>query len=228
MKNIIVTGIYGNLGSAVATKFLDKGFRVIGTTTRQQASEFANNGNVEISTVDLMQEDNANSFVKNAIEKFTLINVAVLTVGGFVTGDLEKTRAGDIQEQIQLNFATAWNVAQPIFSHMMQQGKGRIFLIGSKAGWDLRQSKSAVAYGMSKSLIFRLGELLNEEAKGTNVVTSVVIPSIIDTAQNRKSMPDADFSKWVEPGAIADLIFFYSSPEAEGIREPVIKIYNNS
>ncbi|MEO5945606.1 MAG: hypothetical protein ABIP79_02230, partial [Chitinophagaceae bacterium] len=62
-------------------------------------------------------------------------------------------------------------------------------------------------YGLSKSLIFRLAELLNEEAKNTDVITCVVIPSTIDTPQNRKSMPDADFSKWVTPEKLADLIY---------------------
>jgi len=69
---------------------------------------------------------------------------------------------------------------------------------------------------------------MNDEAKGYNVVTSVVVPSTIDTPQNRKSMPDADPSKWVKPEAIADVINFYCSDEASVLREPIIKVYNNS
>ena len=85
-----------------------------------------------------------------------------------------------------------------------------------------------VAYGLAKSLIFRLAELMNAEAKGTNVVTSVIVPSTIDTPQNRKSMPDADPTKWVKPEAIADVIYFYCTDAAAVLREPVIKVYNNS
>ncbi len=70
-----------------------------------------------------------------------------------------------------------------------------------------------VAYGLAKSLIFRLAELMNDEAKGTNVVTSVVVPGTIDTPQNRKAMPDADPSKWVRPETIADVIHFYCTRE---------------
>jgi len=69
---------------------------------------------------------------------------------------------------------------------------------------------------------------MNDEAKGTNVVSSVVVPSTIDTAQNRKTMPDADPSKWVTPEAIADIIYFHCTDAAAAIREPVIKVYNNS
>jgi NAD(P)-dependent dehydrogenase (short-subunit alcohol dehydrogenase family) len=85
-----------------------------------------------------------------------------------------------------------------------------------------------VAYGLAKSLIFRLSELMNDEAKGKNVVTSVVVPSTIDTPQNRKAMPDADPSNWVKPEAIADIIYFYCTNTAAALREPVINVYGNS
>jgi len=111
---------------------------------------------------------------------------------------------------------------------MMEKGRGRIFMVGSRPGLDMRNSKGMVAYGLSKSLIFRLAELMNDEAKGTDVVVSVIAPSTIDTPQNRKSMPDADYSKWVDPDEIAHIIHFYTTPDANGLREPVLKIYNKS
>ncbi len=56
----------------------------------------------------------------------------------------------------------------------------------------------------------------------------VVVPSTIDTPQNRKGMPDADPSKWVKAEAIADVIYFYCTKEASVLREPLIKVYNNA
>ena len=85
-----------------------------------------------------------------------------------------------------------------------------------------------VAYSLAKSLIFRLVELMNDEAKGKNVVTSVVVPSTIDTPQNRKSMPDVNPANWVKAEQIADIIYFYCSEKAEVLREPVIKVYSNA
>ena len=105
---------------------------------------------------------------------------------------------------------------------------GRIFLIGSRPGMNATDGKGMIAYGLAKSLLFRLAALMNEESKGTNVVTSVIVPSTIDTTPNRKSMPDADFDTWVKPEAIADVIYFYCTEEAAVLREPVIKVYNNS
>lgn len=71
----------------------------------------------------------------------------------------------------------------------------------------MKNSKGMVAYGLSKSLLFRLAELMNDEAVGTGVKTVVIVPSTIDTPQNRAAMPGADFSKWQTPEFIADIIF---------------------
>jgi NAD(P)-dependent dehydrogenase (short-subunit alcohol dehydrogenase family) len=152
----------------------------------------------------------------------------VLTVGGFAMGKIAETKTADIHKQYKLNFETAYNVARPAFVQMMQQGNGRIFIIGSKPGLSAKNGKGMVAYGLGKSLIFRLAELMNDEAKGHNVVISVVVPSTIDTPQNRKAMPDAAFDSWVKPEAIADAIYFYCTDAAAVLREPVIKVYNNA
>jgi hypothetical protein len=69
---------------------------------------------------------------------------------------------------------------------------------------------------------------MNDEAKGHNVITSVIAPSTIDTPQNRQSMPNADPSKWVKPESIAEVIYFYCTEEASALREPVLKVYNNA
>ena len=143
-------------------------------------------------------------------------------------GSIAETKTNDIYKQYQLNFETAYNIARPVFLQMMKQNSGRIFLIGSRPGLDAAKGKGMIAYSLSKSLIFHLAELMNKEAKGKNVVTSVLVPSTIDTPQNRKSMPAADFGSWVQPGQIADVIYFYANDKAAVLREPVIKIYNNS
>jgi len=184
--------------------------------------------NFETAVVDLMQEEDAREFVDGLVTKRGHIDAAILTVGGFAMGDIAVTKTADISKQYKLNFETAYNVARPVFLQMMKQGQGRIFLIGSRPGSNMKNSLGMVAYGLAKSLIFRLAEILNEEATGTNVVTSVVIPSTIDTKPNRASMPDADFTKWVTPEAIANVIWFYCSEEGLALREPVIKMYGGA
>ena len=226
-KTIIITGTEGNLGQAVTKKFIDNGYNVIGTVHKKENSKFTVN-NFQQVELDLLNEENSQIFVSGIIEKYNEIDIAVLTAGGFAMGDIAKTKTSDIAKQYQLNFETAYNIARPVFLQMIKQDKGRIFLIGSRQGLDILNGKGALAYSFSKSLLFRLAEVMNEETKGKNVVVSVIVPSIIDTPQNRESMPAADFSNWVPTSQIADVIYFYSSEEGCSIREPVIKIYNNS
>jgi NAD(P)-dependent dehydrogenase (short-subunit alcohol dehydrogenase family) len=229
MKTIIVTGASGNLGQAVVKKFLKENYYVVGTVIPNDKVQI-NTGdkNFETADVDLLDEDAAGQFTDHVIAGQGKIDIAVLTAGGFTMGKIAETKATDIAKQYKLNFETAYNLARPVFLQMLKQGSGRIFLVGSKPGIDMHNSKGMVAYGLSKSLIFRLAELMNDEAKGTNVVTSVLVPSTIDTPANRESMPDADFRKWVTPEAIADVIYFYCSDEAVVLRETVIKVYGNS
>lgn len=234
MKIAIVTGASGNMGQEVVRKFIKEGYKVIGTVipndpVPMDAITIGLPGDkFEKVIVDLMNEDDSAKFIDSVILKYGSIDAAVLTVGGFAMGSIAETKTSDIYKQYKLNFETAYNVARPVFTQMMEQGSGRIFIIGSKPGLSSVNSKGMVAYGLAKSLIFRLAELMNAEAKGKNVVTAVIVPSTIDTPQNRVSMPDADPAKWVKPEAIADVIYFYCTDEAAVLREPVIKVYNNA
>ena len=228
-KTAIITGAAGNMGQAIVKKFLKEGYHVTGTIVpNDPASIDIDDENFEKIAVDLMSEEAAEKAVNEIITKNKTIDAAVLTVGGFAIGKITDTKSADVLKQYKLNFETAYHVARPVFTQMMQQGSGRIFLVGSRPGLSAKDGKGMVAYGLSKSLIFRLAELMNDEAKGTNVVTCVLVPSIIDTPQNRKSMPDADFSSWVKAEAIADTVYFYYTDEAAALREPVIKLYNKS
>ena len=225
----IVTGASGNLGQAVIKKFIDEGYFVIGTVIPNDtvpvdfpADKF------EKVVVDLMSEDDSQKFIESVVAKHGSINAAILTVGGFAMGKIADTKTSDIAKQYKLNFETAYNTARPIFVQMLNQNNGRIFIIGSKPGLDAKNSKGMIAYGLAKSLIFRLAELMNDEAKGKNVVTSVIVPSTIDTPQNRKAMPDAHFDNWVKAEAIADVIYWHCTGEGSVVREPVIKVYNNA
>jgi len=228
-KIAIVTGASGNLGQAVIKKFISEGFFVVGTVlpndpivSNYQKESF------ESVAVDLLDEDASRKFVESVVTKFGRLDVAVLTVGGFAAGKISETVTKDITRQYKLNFETAYNIAQPSFVHMTSQNNGRIFIIGSRPGLDAKRGKGMVAYGLAKSLVFRLAELLNDEAKGQNVVTSIVVPSTIDTETNRKAIPHGDFDSWVKADQIANVIFYYSSEAASALREPVIKVYNNA
>jgi NAD(P)-dependent dehydrogenase (short-subunit alcohol dehydrogenase family) len=227
-KIAIVTGAAGNLGQAVVKKFLAGGYAVIGTMRSNDDAKDIAGDKFEKAIVDLTDDEASSDFIQSVIKKYGRIDVAVLTAGGFAMGSLEDTTFTDIMQQYSINFETAYNVGRPAFLQMMKQNSGRIFFIGSKAGLSAKEGKAVIAYGLTKSLVIRLAELMNEEAKGHDVVTAVIVPGTIDTPQNRKSMPDADPEKWVKAESIADILYFHCTDQAAAIREPVIKIYNHS
>jgi NAD(P)-dependent dehydrogenase (short-subunit alcohol dehydrogenase family) len=228
-KTAIVTGGSGNLGQAIIKKFIAEDYFVIGTVIPNDPAPFNYPAeSFEKAVVDLTSEEDSQEFVDFVISKYGNVSVAILTVGGFTAGNIAETKTSDIRKQYRLNFETAYNIARPVFLQMIKQGSGRIFFPGSKPGLDARNGKSTVAYGLAKSLLFRLADLFNIEAKGQNVVTSVVIPSTIDTESNRKSTPTANFNDWVKAEQIAEVISYYCSESAIALREPLIKVYNNA
>jgi len=149
-------------------------------------------------------------------------------VGGFTIGNVAATKSGDIKKQIGLNFDTAYHVARPLFLHMLENNKGRIVFIGSRPALKAADGKNVIAYGLSKSLLFKLAEYLNAAAKGKNVTVTVVAPGTIDTPVNRKEMPDANPGNWVKPEELAETFEFILSDGASSLRETVLKVYGNS
>lgn len=225
-KTVIVSGANGQLGRAVVLKFIHDGYQVI-ALIRKKESEMAV-GNLEEIEIDLKDENHCIEVVNAIVLKYGRIDAAVLTAGGFAMGDIVSTKTSDVNTQYDLNFVTSYNIARPVMQQMLKQEKGRLFLIGSKAGLDVSKAKRTIAYALAKSLLFRLAELFNGMVKGENIVTAVVVPSIIDTPQNRIDMPEAEFNNWVTTEQIAQTISYYCSEEADAIRDPVIKIYNRS
>ena len=229
MKTVIITGANGNLGSTVTGSFLSKDYKVIATVRKEEdRNEFEDHPNLQVEVLDLTDEAKTEAFARKVIEQNGPIDGALLLVGGFAAGNIAATGSADIKKQITLNFDTAYHLTRPLFQHMMEQNKGRIVFIGSRPALQASAGKSLVAYGLSKSLLFKLAEYLNAEAKGKNVTVTVIAPSTIDTETNRKSMPDADFEKWVKPGALAEIMEFIVSGKGDPLRETVLKVYNNA
>ncbi len=228
-KLVIITGANGNLGSATVKKFLNEGYRVIAVDAKDNHLAFASNSpNFEHHSVDLTSEDSTESFVKSITSKHGKVDAALMLVGGFAMGNLESTSGEDIHKMFSLNFETAYFVSRPLLKHMKDNGYGRLVFIGARPALKPAQGKGAVAYALTKSLLFKLADLINEETKGTNIVASVVVPSTIDTEINRQSMPDANADTWVKPEQIAEVLEFICGDKGMPVREAVYKVYNNA
>lgn len=228
-KTIIITGANGNLGTAVVKKFLDQDYKVIAVDHSGSHLGFADrNPQFELHGIDLTDEAECKTFINEAIGLYGNIDCGVLLAGGFEMGGIDTTDTAQLRKMFSLNFETAYHIARPLFQHMIQNGYGRLVFTGARPGINLQEGTNKMAYALSKSLLFNLAEILNNEAKGKNVTVSVIAPSTIDTPPNRESMPNAKYDNWVKPEQIADVLSFICSDSGNILRESIYKVYNNA
>lgn len=232
MKSIIVTGAAGNMGRAVVRRFIRDGYTVyaaLGLGENSQAfHEHVNSDKVHTQFLNLTDETVTEGYVKSIIAQDPDVDTAVCIVGGWQPGAMAETTAYELDKMIKLNFYTAFNIARPLLEHFERQGSGQFVFIGARPALNPAEAKNQVAYALSKSLLFRLAEIINDQGKFKNIRASVVVPSTLDTPQNRAAMPDADFSEWITPEAAADTIAFLLGDTGNTMRETVIKLYNKA
>ncbi|HEU4632782.1 MAG TPA: SDR family NAD(P)-dependent oxidoreductase [Flavisolibacter sp.] len=228
-RTIIITGANGNLGTAVTTLFLNRGYKVLATVYDEEAKkEMPVHPRLQATVLNLTNEEETTAFIQSVISTHHQIDGALMLVGGFAMGDIAATKNDDIKKQISLNFDTAYHVARPLLAHMLANNYGRLVFVGARPALQASAGKSMVAYGLSKSLLFKLAEYINEETKGKNVTATVVVPSTLDTAINRQSMPGANPGDWVKPEDLAGILEFICSDNSSSLRETVLKVYNNA
>lgn len=229
MKYILVTGANGNLGKAITTKFLEEGHRVTALISPRHPAGFMKHERLRIFQADLGREKETAQVISQALEGENTLDMGVLTVGGFGMGRLPDTPSEEVEKMVMLNFITAYHTVRPLFKHLAAQNNGgQIILIGARPVFDSGAAAQMVAYSLSKTLVIKLAEIINEEGKDKGITASVVVPSIIDTPQNREAMPEADVSGWVTPDEIAGNILHLLTPAGQQLKKVVLKVYGNS
>lgn len=228
-KTILITGAAGNLGSAVIKKFIENDYQIAALVSDRGAKKLKTTTNLKIYPVDLLDEIKAQQTVNQIVEDSGNLDMAVLTAGGFAMGNLADTGEEELNKMYRLNFLTAYHIARQVYIQMQEQEDGgQIIFTGSRPAIHPGSAKDMLSYAFSKSLVFRLAEVINEEGKSSGISASVIVPGIIDTAQNRSAMPDADFADWVSASEIADNIYHLSTPAGKQLRESIIKVYGDS
>lgn len=227
MKNILITGASGNLGKATVATFLKEGYNVIVIVS--PGKKLSLGKDVQTYEANLTDEQACQKVITEILASYPHLHAALLLVGGYAPGTIQNSDSTALKKMMSLNFDTSYFIARPLFQHMLSQsGGGRIIFVGSRSALKPKEGKNAIAYALSKSLIFKLAELLNAEGASKNVTASVIVPSIIDTKENRAAMPDKDFTMWVKPEDIAKAMVYLCSEEGLPLRETVLKIYNRA
>ena len=219
-KAIVITGALGALGKVVAEEAFSHGAAVAGID--HAASQMpATPQRIEIGGVDLTDTAQAKQAIDSAATHFGRLDVLINIAGGFA---FETTADGDPktwQRMYALNVMTALNASRAAIPHLAASGAARIINIGAIGG--LQAASGMGPYAASKSGVHRLTEALAAEHKG-RITVNAVLPSIIDTAANRASMPNADFSKWVTPKELADVILFLASDAASAVTGALLPV----
>lgn len=231
MKSILITGAGGNLGRAVINEFSadHKIYAALGLGEDARFFEsHPNKANIETEFINLTDETACEAYVKKIMSLAGSLQSAILLVGGWQKGQLEETRLAELDKMIKLNFATAFNVARPLYEYFKRSGTGRFVFIGARPAIKPDEAKDQFAYAISKSMVIKMAEVINQSGTGSNIKAHVLIPSVIDTPQNRAAMPDTDPSKWVNPIHIAESIKFLLGDAGHNLSETVLKLYNQS
>jgi NAD(P)-dependent dehydrogenase (short-subunit alcohol dehydrogenase family) len=229
MKNVLITGAGGHLGRACLREFTGSDFHIIAIVSPGKKNSIPPPFTGSVHEINLTDEGQVNDRLEEVIHIHSSIDIALLLVGGFEMGDISQAGSDQLKRMMSLNFDATYYTARKLFAHMAgQKNGGRIVMVGSRPALEPQGGKSALAYALSKSLIFKLAELLNAEGKDKNVVCSIIVPSVIDTPENRTSMPKSDPSRWVKADEIAAIIKTSTTGPGEKLRDPVIKIYGMS
>jgi NAD(P)-dependent dehydrogenase (short-subunit alcohol dehydrogenase family) len=219
-RAIVVTGALGALGKVVAESALARGAFVAGVdyakADRQISAE-----HIEIGGVDLSDAGQAQQAIDTVAKHFGRLDALINIAGGFTFETVAEGSPASWQRMYALNVLTALNASRAAIAYLANSPAGRIVNIGAMGA--LQAGAGMGAYAASKAGVHRLTEALAAEWKG-NITVNAVLPSTIDTAANRASMPNADFSKWVAPRELAEVILFLASDAASGITGALIPV----
>ena len=220
-RSIIVTGGFGVLGHVVAGAFAAAGDKVARIDFAPEAKEQIA-GALDIGGVDLTDAAATQAAIDKVAAAQGGVDVLVNIAGGFAWETLEDGSLGSWAKMQAMNLTTCVTMTKLALPLLTQSSAGRIVNIG--AGAAIKAAMGMGAYAASKSGVHRLTEALAEELAGKSVTVNAILPSIIDTPTNRADMPDADFSQWVKPEAIADVILFLASDAARSVTGALVPV----
>jgi NAD(P)-dependent dehydrogenase (short-subunit alcohol dehydrogenase family) len=222
--SVIVTGAFGVLGAAVARRFGADGAH-LGLIDRVSTPAWAQatlSAECLRGDVDLADATAARAAVDTLVKVAGGLDVLVNVAGGFEWQPLAAGTAEVWERMFTINLKTAVSACSAALPHLSARGGGRIINIG--AGAAARAAAGMGAYGASKAGVERLTESLAEELKDRNILVNTVLPGTLDTPRNRADMPQADFSRWVAPEALADVVAFLASPAARAVTGAAIRV----
>jgi len=225
-RTVMVTGAAGNLGRAVATAFAARGAALVLVDRSEETLRKAFGGDDArhmLAAADLLDAAQVAQVVQRAVARFGRIDVLANLAGGFRMGEaVHETSDATWNFLMDLNARTLLNTVRAVVPQMLGAGGGRIVNVGAAAAQ--KGVARMGAYVAAKSAVIRLTEAMAAELRENNINVNCVLPTIIDTPENRAAMPDADPGRWVAPEALADVIVFLASDAARAIHGAAVPV----
>ena len=222
----IITGASGNLGRAVVKAFQERGARTVLFDMHRAHLEQAFGSETErmrFAALNLLDSSQVEAAVKATVARFGRIDALANLAGGFKMGPpVHATSDADWNFLLDLNARTVLNMARAVVPQMLERGGGKIVNIGA-----FTAQKGAAhmgAYVASKAVVIRLTESMAAELREKNINVNCVLPTTLDTPQNRAEMPTADPKRWVATEDLANVIVFLCSDAARAIHGAAIPV----
>lgn len=231
-KVVLITGAAGNLGRAAAAVYAKAGASLAladldGEGLARTQTDLDGTTTIKGYPTDLMDQDSVNQTLARIKSELGPVDVLANIAGGFTMGPpLYETSDQDWDLMMGLNLESVFHACRAVIPHMLEKGQGSIVNVSARAATEGKARMGP--YSASKAGVVSLTQTLAAEHKTDNINVNCILPGTIDTPQNRESMPEADFSLWVEPAALADVILFLSSHAARAVTGAAIPVYGKS
>ena len=223
-KVAIVTGGSGAIGTAVVRSLLDEGATVVvaGRSALARVED-----RLSFVETDVTNEESVHSLVERVAAVHGTVHALFNVAGGFKYGPaVDELAMADWDSLLDLNLKSAFLCMKHVLPVMKEQRYGRIVSVAARSG--LKGDAMVAPYAVSKGGVILLTQTVAEESKAYGVTANAVLPSIVDTPANRASMPDADFSAWVAPADLAEVMVFLASDRARAVTGAAVPVYNRA
>jgi NAD(P)-dependent dehydrogenase (short-subunit alcohol dehydrogenase family) len=225
-RTVIVTGAAGNLGKAVANAFADAGANLVLVDLKRESLEKAfgsESDHRSFAPANLLDMAETLGIARAALARFGRIDVLCNIAGGFRMGEtVHETSDENWNFLFDINTRTLLHAARAVVPHMLSAGGGKIVNVGAFSAQ--RGVGQMGAYTASKSTVIRLTEAMAAELRDKNINVNCVLPTTIDTPENRAAMPKANPAKWVAPGDLANVIVFLASDAARAVHGAAVPV----
>ena len=219
---VFITGAKGGLGSLITRRFLETGATVVGASRSISQQDFPGPNFIALA-VDFTKAAAVNDAVQSVITRFGRLNVLVHLLGGFEGGQTVAETDDHAWERMRdLNLTSGFYVLRAALPYLRKSGRGRIVAIGSLTAVEPHSELGAyVTFKAEFAMLVRTVALENKDA---GLTAHVVLPGTMDTPANREAMPDADFSKWIQPRDVVNVVLSLTAERVSQVTDAVIPI----